>query len=96
MERGEVFTRGQPSMTDPESFPAFSAREKAPFMSSQPVHAIVGRTLRHWTIDSREFVGESQQAAPAFPYSELPDSGQFHLIAQKLARIKTELARRVS
>jgi hypothetical protein len=56
----------------------------------------VGRTLRHWTIDSREFVGESQQAAPAFPYSELPDSGQFHLIAQKLARIKTELARRVS
>jgi hypothetical protein len=65
-------------------------------MSSQPVHAIAGRTLRHWTIDSREFVGGSQRPAPALPYSEQPDGGQFHLLALKLARVKSELALRVS
>ncbi len=69
-------------------------------MSSQPepVHAIASRTLRHWTINSnsREFVGGSQQPAPAVPYSEQPDDGQFHLLASKLARVKSELAHRVS
>ena len=65
-------------------------------MSSQPIHAIAGRTLRHWTIDSREFVEGSQQPAPALPYSEKPDGGQFHFLASKLARVKSELARPVS
>jgi hypothetical protein len=65
-------------------------------MSSQPVHAIAGRTLRHWTIDSREFVGGSQRPAPAVPYSEQPDGGQFHLLALKLARVMSELARRIN
>ena len=65
-------------------------------MSSQAVYAIAGRTLRHWTIDSREFVGGSQRPAPALPYSEQPDGGQFHLLASKLARVKSDLARSVS
>jgi hypothetical protein len=65
-------------------------------MTIQPVHAIVGRTLRHWTIDSREFLGQSQEAAPALPYSERYDGGQFHLLASKLARVKSELERCVS
>jgi hypothetical protein len=65
-------------------------------MSSKPVHAIAGRTLRHWTINSQEFVGESVQPAPALPYSEQPGGGQFHLLALKLARVKSELAHRVS
>ena len=64
-------------------------------MSSQPIHAIKGRTLRHWTIDSREFLGGSQQPAPAPPYSEQHDGGQFHFLASKLARVKSELAHRV-
>ncbi|HEX9112893.1 MAG TPA: hypothetical protein VF888_00980 [Nitrospirota bacterium] len=63
-------------------------------MSSQPVHAIAGRTLRHWTIDSRESFGGSQRPAPAPPYSEQPDGGQFHRLASKLARVKSELAHR--
>jgi hypothetical protein len=65
-------------------------------MSNQAVHAITGRTLRHWTIDSREVVGGSQRPAPALPYSEQPDGGQVHLLASKLARVKSELTRRVS
>ena len=65
-------------------------------MSSKPVHAIAGRTLRHWTIDSREFVGKSQQPALALPYSEQRGGGQFHLLASKLARVKSELAHSVS
>jgi hypothetical protein len=65
-------------------------------MSSQPVHAIAGRTLRHWTINSREFVGESLQPALVLPYSEQPGGGQLHLLALKLARVKSELAHRVS
>lgn len=65
-------------------------------MSSQAVHAIAGRTLRHWTIDSREVVGGSQRPAPALPYSEQPDGGQVHLLASKLVRVKSDLARRVS
>ena len=65
-------------------------------MSSQAVHAITGRTLRHWTIDSREVVGRFQRPAPALPYSEQHDGGQVHLLASKLARVKSELARRVS
>jgi hypothetical protein len=65
-------------------------------MSSQAVQAIAGRTLRHWTIDSREVAGGSQRAAPALPYSEQPEGGQVHLLASKLARVKSELVRRVS
>jgi len=61
---------------------------------NQPVHAIAGRTLRHWTINSREFVGESQRPALAMPYSEQADGGQFHRLASKLARVKSELAHR--
>lgn len=64
-------------------------------MSSQPVHTIAGLTLRHWTTNSREFVGGSQRPAPRLPYSEQPDGGQFHRLALKLARVKAELARRV-
>jgi hypothetical protein len=62
-------------------------------MTIQPVHAIAGRTLRHWTVDSRNFVGESQEAAPALPFSEERAGGQFQLLASKLARVKTDLVR---
>jgi hypothetical protein len=55
-----------------------------------------GRTLRHWTINSRDLVGISQRPAPTLPYSEQPDGGQFHRLALKLAEIKGNLARRVS
>jgi hypothetical protein len=65
-------------------------------LSSQPVHAVAGRIIRHWTINSSEFVGGSQRAAPALPYSEQPDRGQFHRLALELTRVKSELARRVS
>jgi hypothetical protein len=65
-------------------------------MSSQPARAIGGRTLRHWTINSREFVGGSERPAPALLYSEQVDGGQFHRLALKLARVKSELARRIS
>jgi hypothetical protein len=65
-------------------------------MSNQAVHAITGRTLRHWTIDSREVVGRFQRPAPALPYSEPPDGNQVRLLASKLARVKSELTRRVS
>jgi hypothetical protein len=61
---------------------------------SHTIHAIAGRTLRHWTIDSREVVSGSQRAAPTVPYSEAPDGGQVHLLASKLARLKSDLARR--
>jgi len=64
-------------------------------MNSRPVRAIAGRILRHWTINSRAFVGGSQRPAPALPYSEQVDGGQFHRLALKLARVKSELARRV-
>jgi hypothetical protein len=63
-------------------------------MSSQAVHAITGRTLRHWTIDRRDVGGGSQQPAPALPYSEPPDGGQVDLLVSKLARLKSALARR--
>jgi hypothetical protein len=65
-------------------------------MSSQAVPAVAGRTLRHWTIDSRKSAEGSQRPAPALPYSEEPDGGPFHLLASKLAVVKSELARRVS
>jgi len=64
-------------------------------MSSQPVHAIAGRTLRHWTINSREFVWGSQQPAPTLPYSEQSHDGQFHRLASKLAEVKSRLALRI-
>lgn len=63
-------------------------------MSSRPIHAMTGRTLRHWTIDSRESVGGSQQPALALPYSEHPKGGEFHRLASKLARVKSEIALR--
>ena len=76
--------------------PASGLGKKAgTFLSSKPVHAIVGRTLRHWTINSQEFVGGSQRPAPAPPYSEEVEGGQSRL-ALKLARVKSELARRIS
>jgi hypothetical protein len=86
--------------TDPiqptaECPPPVSGRKQG-FMSSQPVHPIAGKTLRHWTVDSGEFVGGSQRTAPAKPYSEEADRGQFHRLASKLAQIKFELARRAS
>ena len=62
-------------------------------MSSQPLHTIAGRMLRHWTIDSRQFVGGPQRPAPVLPYSEEREDGRFHLLASKLARVKSELAR---
>ena len=65
-------------------------------MSRHPVPAIAGRTLRHWTINSREFVGESQRPAPAVLYSEQSEGSQFHRLVSKLARVKSELAHRVS
>jgi hypothetical protein len=65
-------------------------------MSSQPVHVIAGRTLRHWTIDSREFDEGSQRPAPAPPYSKQPDGGQLYRLASKLAQVKSEFARRAN
>ena len=65
-------------------------------MSNQPLHSNAGRMLRHWTIDSREVVEGSQRPAPVLPYSEQLDGGPFHLLASKLARVKSELARRVA
>jgi len=62
-------------------------------MSVKPVHAVKGRTLRYWTIDSQKFVGESQKAAPALPFSEERAGGQFQLLASKLARVKSDLVR---
>ena len=59
---------------------------------SQSLHAITGRTLRHWTINSREFVGGSERPAPNLPYSERRDHGQFDRLALKLAEVKSELA----
>ena len=64
-------------------------------MNNQAVLAIAGRTLRHWTIDSRKVVGGSQRPAPALPYSEQPDGDQVPLLASRLARVKSDLARRV-
>jgi hypothetical protein len=49
-------------------------------------------TLRHWTINSQEFVGGSQRPAPAPSYSEKADGGQIQLLASKLARVKSALA----
>jgi len=66
-------------------------------MGTQPVHAISGLTLRHWTIDSREFVGGSQRPAPARPHSvDHADGSQADRLASKLTRVKSELARRES
>ena len=84
------------SVTDPESFPAASARKQANSLSSKPFHAIAGRTLRHWTIDRRQIVGRFLQPALALPFAEQPGGSQFHLLALKLARVRSELAHRVS
>jgi hypothetical protein len=64
-------------------------------MGSQSVHAVAGRVLRHWTIDSRAFVGGSQRPARAHPYSESAEGGLFHRLASALARVKRELPHRV-
>ena len=65
-------------------------------MGNEPVHVITGRTLRHWTLNNQEFVGQSQRPAPAPLFSERRDGGQFSLLASKLARVKSDLALRVS
>jgi hypothetical protein len=65
-------------------------------MSSQPVHATAGRTLRHWTIDSQASVGVFQRPAPVPPYSERPDGDQRDRLAAKLVRVKSDLALRDS
>jgi hypothetical protein len=64
-------------------------------MNSQPAHAIANLTLRHWSIDSREHVGEFQRPAPALPYSERADGGQLLRLASKLARARFDLVRRI-
>jgi hypothetical protein len=66
-------------------------------MSSQPVRATSGLTLRHWTIDSREFVGGPQRPAltPLHP-AEHSDGTQMDRLASKLTEVKSELARRDS
>jgi hypothetical protein len=84
-----------PVVTDPESFLRGFRESAGPFMSSHAVHAIAGRTLRHWTIDSREVGGGSEWPAPALPYSQPPDGCQVHLLVSKLARLKSLLARRL-
>jgi hypothetical protein len=88
---GSVF-----DVTDPESFPAVFPKRAGILMTMEPVHAIAGRTIRHWTTDSREFIGEFQEAAPALPYTERHDGGDSYLLASKLARVKSALERRVS
>lgn len=82
-------------MTGPESFPSVSMKEKATHLSNPSVRAITGRTIRHWTTSSPEFVGGSQRPSPALPYSERPDGPQSQLLASKLGQFrKAELARR--
>jgi hypothetical protein len=61
-------------------------------MSSQPFHAIAGRTLRHWTIERRQSVGDLQWPAPPPPYSEHPDGDPLRRLASKLARVKSDIA----
>jgi hypothetical protein len=61
-------------------------------MNRSPRPAIAPLTLRHWTINSQEFVGGSQRPAPAPSYSENADGGQVQLLASKLARVKSALA----
>lgn len=65
-------------------------------VSSQPVRATAGRTLRHWTIESREFVGGSELPAPAAPYWEKRGGSPSSHLASKLARVKADLARPVN
>jgi hypothetical protein len=65
-------------------------------MSSQPVLAAAGRTLRHWTIDSQASAGVFQRPAPAPPYSEHPDGAPCDRLAAKLVRVKSDLALRNS
>jgi len=65
-------------------------------MSSQPAHAIAGQTLRHWSIDNRQFPGGVQRPAPAQPYAERAHGGELLRLASKLARVKSELTRHAS
>jgi len=62
----------------------------------EPVHVITARTLRHWTLNNQEFVEQSQRPAPTLLFSERRDGGQFSLLTSKLARVKSDLANRVS
>lgn len=62
----------------------------------RPRPAIGLQTLRHWTINSQEFVGGSQRPAPAPSYWEKADGGQVQLLASKLAGVKSALARHAS
>jgi hypothetical protein len=64
-------------------------------MSSQPQDSIAHLTLRHWTIDSRQFVGGAERPARSLPYSEPSEGGQSRRLASKLAKVKSDLARLV-
>jgi hypothetical protein len=61
-------------------------------MNRTPRPTVTPLTLRHWTINSREFVGGSERPAPARSYSERTDGGRIQLLASKLARVKSALA----
>ena len=59
---------------------------------TRPPRPAMPQTLRHWTINTQEFVGGSQRPAPAPSYSETAEGGQIQLLASKLARVKSTLA----
>jgi hypothetical protein len=63
-------------------------------MSSEPIRPTAGQTLRHWSIDNRQFVGGPQRPARALPIAEGADGNELLRLASKLARVKSELARR--
>lgn len=64
-------------------------------MSSQLQGSISRLTLRHWTIDSRQFVGGAERPARSLPYSEPIEGGVSQRLASKLAQVKSDLARLV-
>ena len=63
---------------------------------NRPPRPAMPQTLRHWTINSQEFVGGSERPAPAPSFSETADGGQIQLLASKLARVKSALAHHAS
>jgi len=64
-------------------------------MSSRLIHVASSRTLRHWTIDADEFVGDLQRPAPAPRFSEESADGPSHRLAVELARFKSTKLRTV-
>jgi hypothetical protein len=65
-------------------------------MSSQPVRPTASQTLRHWSIDNRQFVGEEQRPARTLPFAEGADGDRLLRLASELARVKSELTRRTA